>query len=155
MHNKIGLCLIGFGLLLGISCASIPKTAPSPNFIGHVYEYKFNAMPMVDRPSSKGSPLMTTIYFYEPTQRTQIEDGMIPSQTVSKINTKLVDSISSDKTGAFNVHLQPGKYSVFIKYATGYYVPFYAGKDWVAVIEVKQMEVTELDFTVKANSSNE
>ena len=96
-----------------------------------------------------------TIYIYEPTKLNQIEDGLMPGPIVSKINSILVDSVHSDNTGAFSLYLKPGKYSVFVKYENGYYVPFYAGKDLVSIIETKQNEKTILDIEVKVNSSYE
>jgi hypothetical protein len=123
--------------------------------MGQVYEQKYNSMPMVDKPSSKGSPLSTMIYIYEPTRMDQIEGGMPGSPIVSRMNSKFVDSVHSDKTGAFLMYLKPGKYSVFIKYEGGYYVPFYAGKDWAAIIEVKPNEITTMDFVVSSILNNE
>jgi hypothetical protein len=123
--------------------------------MGHVYEQKLNAMPMVDKPSSKGSPFSTMIYIYEPTKINQIEGGMPPSPIVSKMNSRLVDSVRSDKTGAFLMYLKPGKYSLFIKYENGYYIPFFAGKDWVSIIEVKPNEITTMDFIVSGILNNE
>lgn len=147
----IAVCLF----VLTISCGSLSQVSIKSSFSGHVYEQKFNNMPMKDKPNSKGSPLQTTVYIYEPTNILQIEDGLIPGPVVSKINSKLVDSIQSDHTGAFLFYLKPGKYSVFVKYGKGYYVPFYSGKDWVSIIETKQNENTLLDISVKFNSSYE
>jgi hypothetical protein len=125
------------------------------NFSGFVYEHKFNNMPMLDKPSSKGSPFMTTLYIYEPTKTNEVQSGIVAGPVVSKINTKLVDSVKSDSKGAFSKYLQPGKYSVFIKYENGYYIPFYAGKDWLSIIEVKQNGYTTMDFDVRAFESVE
>jgi len=96
---------------------------------------------------------MTTLYIYEPTKTDQVQAGIVAGPMVYKINSKLVDSVKSDSKGAFSKYLQPGKYSVFIKYENGYYIPFYAGKDWVSIIEVKQNEVTTMNFDVRGTES--
>jgi hypothetical protein len=155
MRNCLGLYIVGCMLVLTISCNRIPVSSIKSNLTGHIYEQKFNSMPMTDRPTATGSPLLTTIYIYEPTLINQIEGGMMSGPIASKINSILVDSVHSDKIGAYSMNLKPGKYSVFVKYEKGYYVPFYAGKDWAAIFEIKQNEITALDIVVKANSINE
>jgi hypothetical protein len=155
MRNCLGLSIITSFLLLSLSCGKILKKSYKSTFSGHIYEHKFNNMPMLDKPQTKGSPLETTLYIYEPTTINQIEEGMIPGPIVSKINSILVDSVHTDKKGAFLLYLHPGKYSVFVKYGKGYYVPFYSGKDWVSIIETKQNNDTQLDIEVKVNSSYE
>jgi hypothetical protein len=155
MRNCLGLYIVGCMLVLTISCNRIPASSIKSNFTGHIYDQKFNNMPMTDRPTAKGSPLATTIYIYEPTLINQMEGGLVPGPIVSKINSILIDSVHTDKMGAYSMYLKPGKYSVFVKYEKGYYVPFYAGKDWASIFETKQNEITTLDIVVKANSSYE
>jgi hypothetical protein len=155
MRNCLGLSIVTCLFALTISCARLPKGIVASNFSGHIYEQKFNNMPMMDKAKSKGRPIISTLYIYEPTRLNQIVDGLVPGPIVSKINSILIDSVSSDNTGAFSMYLKPGKYSVFVKYENGYYVPFYSGKDWASIIETKPNEKTELDIQVKVNSSYE
>ena len=152
MQQKLSYLFIALSMITLIGCRSHRISKVSPNLQGVIREHKFNNMPMVDMPSAKGSPLMTTLYIYEPTKTDQIVDGMLGAPTVAKINSRFMDSVRSDKTGAFNLYLKPGKYSVFIKYENGYYIPFYSGKDWVSLIEVKPNEITTMDFEVKGKS---
>jgi hypothetical protein len=155
MQQKLSYLFIGLSMITLIGCRSHRISKVSPNFQGIIREHKYNNMPMVDMPSTKGSPIMTTLYIYEPTKIDQIVDGMLGAPTVAKINSRFMDSVRSDKTGAFNLYLKPGKYSVFIKYENGYYIPFYSGKDWVSLIEVKPNEITTMDFDVKGSLSVE
>ena len=155
MRNCLGLSVVISLFTLTISCVRLPQSRLTSNFIGHVYEQKFNNMPMIDKAKSKGRPLATTLYIYEPTTINQLEYGLIPGQLVSKINSIFVDSVHSNNTGTFSLYLKPGKYSVFVKYENGFYIPFYSGKDWVSIIETKQKGKTELDIEVKLNSSYE
>jgi hypothetical protein len=155
MRNTAGLGIIGFLSMLVASCISLPLISIKSNFKGHIYEQKFNNMPMIDRLKSKGSPFETTLYIYEPTTINQIEEAVNPGPIITKIHSKLIDSVITDKEGGYSLYLKPGKYSVFVKYGNGYYVPYYAGKDWVSIIETKQNEITTLDILLKVNTSYE
>lgn len=132
------------------ACANRHSLHLPYNFSGHVYEQKYNAMPMVDKPDTKGSPLMTTLYIYEPTKINQIDEGVITGPMVSKITSQLVDSVASDNKGAFQKYVKPGKYTVMIKYKNGFFIPYFSGVDWVSLIEIKSNEINNIDFKVSA-----
>ena len=138
-----------------IACAGLKMNREKKNFMGHIFEQKYNAMPEAGITSKKGTPVSTFLYFYEPTTIHQIEDEMMGGSTFKKINSRLVDSVHSDKLGAFKIYLKPGKYSVFIKYENGYYIPFFSGSNWVSIIEVKANEVNNSDFNIRAANSFE
>ena len=135
------------------ACLSTSKSHRISNFTGHIYEHKYNGMPMVDKPSSKGTPLKTMVYVYAPTNIYQIEDGLHLGTIITKINTSIIDSVQTDENGAYSLYLKPGKYSVFVKYENGYYVPFYAGKEAVSLIEISPKQPTILDVNVRASSN--
>jgi hypothetical protein len=157
MHFRISFLLMGLVFMLCTSCASIQKASPVPNFVGHVYERKFNNMPMSDKPSSKGSPLGTTVYVYEATSLNQLNGGAFLHQQslASSIQSNAVDSVISDQLGAFQFNLKPGKYSVFVKYNSNYYIPFFSGVNWVSIIEIKANEVNKMDIVVNGSESVE
>ena len=143
--------------MLTTACASIPKSNSLPNFIGHVYERKFNNMPMSDKPSSKGSPLSTLVYVYEATSLNQLNEGaaLPASSLVSSIQSTVIDSAISDESGAFHFNLKPGKYSVFVKYNSSYYIPFFSGTNWASIMEIKANEVNKMDIVVNGIASVE
>ena len=153
MCNRLKQIIAGCFILIFFACSSTRLSQAKNNFTGHIYEHKFNGMPMLDKPATKGAPLKTMLYIYEPTTIHQIEDGMHLGNIITKINTTVVDSVQSDEMGAFALHLKAGKYSVFVKYENGYYVPFYAGMESVSVIEILPNQVTNLDIQVKGSSS--
>jgi hypothetical protein len=155
MRNSFNHFFAGFFIMTFFACASTRASQEKVNFTGHIFEHRLNSMPMVDKPRSKGSPLKTMIYVYEPTLIRQMEDQMIPGPTVSKINSKLIDSAYTDNLGAYKMYLKPGKYSVFVRYESGYYVPYLSGSDWASIIEIKTGVPTVLDIDVRANSSYE
>ncbi len=155
MFKWIGKYSKSLLLFFGISCASLPKSAMNANLVGNVYEHKYNSMPMIDKPNTKGAPFKTTLYFYEPTTIHQIEAGANSGPTISKIKSILVDSVVTDNSGTYSIYLKPGKYSVFVKYENGYYIPFYSGKDAVAIIETKQSEITRFDVAIRNSMSYE
>jgi hypothetical protein len=158
MQKRVHNLILGLLLLFANSCAYLPTTSPNANFMGHIYEQKFNKMPMMDKPNSKGSPLHTTLYIYEPTNLSQLNRGnafaLNPNMTYS-ISAKLIDSAVSDKTGAFQLHLSPGKYSIFVKYNDGYFIPFFSGTNWASMIEIKENEINSLDIQVQGIDSAE
>ena len=138
-----------------IACGGLKMNRGNNNLVGHVFESKFNSMPEAGTKTKKGTPVSTFLYFYEPTTIKQIEDEMMGGSTVKNINTYLIDSVQSDKLGAFKIYLKPGKYSVFIKYENGYYIPYFSGSNWVSIIEVNAHGVNNLDFNIRAANSFE
>lgn len=149
MYNRLNYFIAWFVIFTFFACASTKVGQVKHNFTGHIFEHKYNGMPMVDKPSSKGAPLMTTLYIYEPTRRNQIEDNLTGSPIVTQVNSNLVDSVHSNQTGLFSMYLKPGKYSVFIKYKNGYYIPYYSGVDWVSIIQVNPKVLNTLNFEIK------
>jgi hypothetical protein len=79
---------------------------------GNVYLLKGNKMPDPDKPLSKGAAVSREIQIYTLTKMADTEgDG---ATFFSKINTKLVKKVTSDKKGRFCVNLPTGKFSVFV-----------------------------------------
>lgn len=155
MNTRFFHLFYGLSVLFCISCTRLPQNATKPNFTGVIYEQKWNNMPQIDNPNSKGAALSTTLYIFEPTNLNQIENNGNPGPYITQIHSKLLDSVQSDKNGTYSIHLTPGKYSVFVRYQNAYYVPFFSGKEGVAHIEIKPNENTHLDIVVKAGNSVE
>jgi hypothetical protein len=125
------------------------------NLIGHIYEHQYNNMPMVGKKSSNGIPLKTVLYIYEPTALNQVEENLLPGNTITTIFSKRLDSVQSNEKGAFAMQLKPGKYSVFVQYGKGYYIPYFSGNNWLGLIEIKPNEQQVLDIHVQSNASFE
>ncbi len=125
------------------------------NFKGQVKEQKNNAMPLKGGTVSKGLGFKTIVYVYAPTTVPEIDDNKTLGPITTKIRTQLIDSVQTDNLGYFKMHLQPGKYSVFVKYENGYYIPFFSGTNWVSLIEIKAGAVTNLDINISSPRSYE
>lgn len=149
------LLLVCYFIILITACSSVNQHSIKSNLLGHVAEFKYTRMPLKGKPISHGIPLQTTLYIYEPTHLYQLEDGFVSGPTVSKIKAQLIDSVYSDSLGNFNMHLQPGKYSIFVKYKSGYYIPYFSGSEWAALFEIKSNEITKLDLNVELSPSYE
>lgn len=153
MNNRfiflIATCII-FTLL---ACRSQRVIGFADNFKGLVLEQKYNSMPMVDRPSSKGSPLCTSIYIYKSTSVKQLDS--LTGHFCSRIQGELVTSFQSNKEGIFNTHLEPGIYSIFVRYDNAYYIPYFSGSEWTALFEIKKDEPTQLEIIVSGSANNQ
>jgi hypothetical protein len=139
-------CLNGCGLVRS-SVQSVTKQG----LTGYVYEQIGNAMPLRDKPIIKGRPLSTTIYVYAPLKVGDV--SVLVGQMATKVNARIIDSCLTDETGHFTMPLQPGRYSVLVQYEHAYFVPFYAGQDGLAIMEVKPASFTALDIIVNAKAS--
>lgn len=142
------ICLILFG------CGSVKVHSLQKNIEGirgHVFEQQGNVMPSKGKPSGKGSPISTKIYVFQPTELAQV-DGLI-GPICSKVNTVLLDSATSDSSGNYFVALKPGRYTVLVKYESGYFIPFFSGLNGLAMIQIQPKLVSDLDIIVNVKAS--
>ena len=140
-------------VLLG-GCAVVKghsSKKPIEGIRGHVFEQQGNAMPTKGKSSSKGTPFSTKIYVFEPTQLTQV-DGL-NGPICSKVRSVLIDSAISDSSGNYFIALNPGKYTLLVKYEWGYFVPFFSGLNELAIIQIQPKIVSDLDIIVNAKAS--
>lgn len=121
-----------------------------PLVCGNVYLLKGNQMPDLDRPLSKGTPVIREILIYTLTKMADTEgDG---ATFFSKINTKLVKKISSDKKGRFCVNLPAGKYSIFVSDpGFGLFANNFDGEMNIAPIEI--VKGKNKDIVIQINHS--
>lgn len=154
MQKTIHILLFSY-ILLSVSACGVfhatTQTVPKQGISGYVYEQMGNAMPLRDKPVSKGRPIQTVIYVYSPLKMGDTL-GLV-GQMAAKINGQLVDSCKSDATGHYSIALQPGVYSILVPYDHGYFIPFYSGREGLANTEVKPNSFTALDIIVNAKAS--
>lgn len=99
-------------------CISFLMAACSLPIQGTITQAVGNLMPSPDASTPKGKLLQTTIAFCEPL----IYNGENPSDGLyANLPTKLVKETSSNTKGFYNVQLDEGKYSVFVKIKEGWY----------------------------------
>lgn len=104
-------------------------------------------MPSPDRPAPTGNPVIRKIAAFELTTLEQVENGK-QAGFYSKIFTqKIVEAVSNEK-GCFNIKLKPGRYSLFVWENGGWYANGFGGNGEIFEVEVKENEVTEIQFSI-------
>jgi len=138
---------------LAVSVFFIITTLSSFTFIfckrqgikGQVFLVKGNQMPSPDIKPAAPTPLQTTIYVYELTNTSQVQQ--VPqSSFYSAINSKLVKQVMPDKKGYFKISLDPGNYSLFIKKGDLFYANLFDDKNNIAPITVEKKKFTEINI---------
>jgi hypothetical protein len=110
-----------------------------------------NQMPSPDAPPSSGRRgVERTVYIYELTNSSQTtsQDGVFHTA----IQTKLITQVKTDANGNFAVQLKPGRYSLFTKEEKGLYANLFDGEMNIFPVEVKEGEVTTVEFLVNYNA---
>ena len=74
-----------------------------------------NCMPVIDPTVCKEYPVKRKIYFYEATNESEAVPAASHSTFYTTVSSTLVATVETNSTGFFQVHLHPGKYSMFIK----------------------------------------
>ncbi|MFD2246505.1 carboxypeptidase-like regulatory domain-containing protein [Pontibacter ruber] len=119
---------------------------------GRVLWESGNRMPSPDAPQTSGKRgVARTLYIYELTNGTQAttQEGVFHTN----IQTKLVTQVVTDANGNFAVSLKPGKYSLFTKEEKGLYANLFDGENNVFPVEVKEGQVTTVEFLINYNAS--
>jgi len=142
------ICLILFGCGT-VNVQTVKKDIEGIR--GHVSEQQGNVMPSKGKLSAKGSPIRTKIYVFEPTQLAQVQG--LNGSICSKVNALLLDSTSSDSTGNYFIALKPGKYTLLVKYESGYFIPFFSGLNGLSMIQIQPKRVSDLDIIVNVKAS--
>jgi hypothetical protein len=118
---------------------------------GKVLWQSGNQMPSPDAPPSKGKGVQRTVYIYELTNGTQATttDGVFHTN----IQTNLVTQVVTDANGNFSVSLKPGRYSLFTNEEKGLYANLFDGDMNIFPVEVKEGQVTNVEFLINYNAS--
>jgi hypothetical protein len=110
-----------------------------------------NCMPMIGSSgtSCRTYPVSRTIMIYDYTTTNEV-DGWGPSYKA--VRSRLVAQCIADKDGFFQVAVNPGKYSIFIKENDNFYANSYDGQGGIQSITVKNDSVNiitlVLDYAV-------
>ncbi|WP_114777501.1 carboxypeptidase regulatory-like domain-containing protein [Botryobacter ruber] len=114
---------------------------------GKIYYESGNQMPSPDVPrTSNKRGVQRQVFIYELTNASQVTttEGVF----YSNIKTKQVAQVTTDANGNFSVSLKPGRYSIFTKEPKGLYANLFDGQNNIFPVEVKEGEVTEVEFLV-------
>ncbi len=89
-----------------------------------------------------------TLYFYEPATRDDVEGIETSASFYSEINTNLVATVESDADGFFQIEIEPGNYSVFVKENGNYYANRSGGDGQISPVELEEGTVTQFRFDI-------
>ena len=120
---------------------------------GNVWFWDGNFMPSTDNSSSgKITAVSRNIYVYEATRFDEVVKDSIRFSFYKEINSKYIDKVTSDKDGFFQISLQPGKYSFFVKEDSLFYASLMDGSGHLEPAEVRINSVTkkQIDINYKA-----
>ncbi len=151
-------------VLVGFACSDLGSNnsnfRPRDNFYkvtieqgvwGNVWFWEGDFMPTTDN-SSNGriTAVEREIYVHEAT----VDSMLVPQNGVfyTEINSKLIATIYSDEDGFFQITLEPGKYSFFVKENSKFYANSWDSEGHVLSAKVTNSKVTkrQIDITYKA-----
>lgn len=93
-----------------------------------------------------------TVYIYELTTMEDVDQiGYAPF--FSNIYTNLITTANSDAEGFFQVALEPGRYSLFIKEGDNYYANSFGGGREIFPVTVTPGEVTEVLINITTEAT--
>jgi hypothetical protein len=147
--------LIGFGCDDGITKYSPPdnehKVTISQGVWGNVWFWEGDFMPTPDNSSSgKITAVQREVYVHEATKKDMVDPQH--GTFFAKVNSKLIAIVTSDHDGFFQITLEPGKYSFFVKEDTSFYANGTDGEGHILPAEVIKNNATkrQIDITYKA-----
>lgn len=124
---------------------------------GNVWLWEGDFMPPTDNSSGgKVTAVQREIFVYEATNDSLLESSTNPKYFwgtfFTKINSELIATIQSDKDGFFQIKLNPGKYSFFVKVDTFFYSHGWDGEGDIMPATVSTNNVTkrQIDLTYNA-----
>jgi hypothetical protein len=156
-HLTLILCLT---FLLAEGCSdqgSVPTASRSDllqvtihqGLAGRVWFWEGNFMPM--SPTGKITPAVRKILVYTPT-RTDSALRVGYGGFYSHILTTLVAEGTSNDSGFFQVPLQSGRYSLFVKEDTLFYANSFDGRGYIQPVNILSDSITavKIDITYRA-----
>lgn len=154
MRFFLFLFVSGFSLFLACKLPQKkPKIAVIQGVKGVIMELKGNQMPRIGAPASEPIPYPTTVFFYEPTDITRVQQWN-QGPLFTNIYTKLVLAINTDSLGAFTAKLPVGTYSVFVQAGQNFYANLFDIRNNINLVSVEKGKLTELNMVVNFASSN-
>ena len=119
---------------------------------GNFWFWEGNFMPTTDNSSSgKITAVERDVYIYEATADSMVEP---PNSSTfhTKINSQLISIIRSDASGFFQISLEPGKYSFFVKEDSLFYANLWDGEGHIqsAIISANSITKRQIDITYNA-----
>ncbi|MBR2649714.1 MAG: hypothetical protein IKD55_12785 [Sediminibacterium sp.] len=125
----------------------------SQGITGIVEEISGNQMPRIGREPDKPKPFPTTVFFYAPTDITQVQRiGETPLYT--SIFTKLIATTETDSLGKFTVSLPPGRYSVFVQVEKKFFANNFDIRNNISLVTVEENKLADIKILVNHKATN-
>lgn len=136
-------------IMLGVSCTTIKEgqSTIKQGVFGRVLWMEGNFMPSPDKPKpTVDMPAHRTIYIYTLTKLSETEGE---SPLFSRINSKLIAKVKTNKEGYFQCKLAPGKYSIFTLEEGGlFFANLFDGEGTITPFEVTKGSVTTYNISI-------
>jgi len=148
-------------LILGIfltllSCKSVKTqqvTTISQGIRGIVEQITGNQMPRIGREPDKPKPFPTTVFFYAPTDLTQVS-RVDQTPLYTTIYTKLIATVETDSLGRFTANLPVGTYSVFVQVEKKFFANSFDIRNNISLASVDENKLTDIKILVNHKATN-
>lgn len=121
---------------------------------GTVTELKGNQMPRIGQTPAAPKAYSTNVFFYEPTNLSQVSPVEFGAPMYKSINTKLIGVVQSDSIGAFVKSLPIGDYSVFVQVGQHFFANSFDIRNNISIVSVTKNKLTEIKIVVNNAASN-
>ena len=150
-------------IFLGIACKT-PKTSAEGSkntinsasevqgIVGEVSELIGNQMPMVGAPTPTPRPLKATVYIYDSTHISKVQQ-IGTSPLFSMINTRLVQKLDTNEAGQFSAELPAGTYSVFVLKGGAFFANQFDEKNNIGLCRVEVGKQTRCQISVNVDAA--
>ena len=119
---------------------------------GKVVTVSGNQMPRIGAPAAEPKPYPTTVFFYEPTDLTKVQQWN-KGPLFTNIYTKLVMAVDTDSTGSYIAKLPEGTYSVFVQAGQQFFANQFDIRNNINLVAVEKGKLTELNILVNFAAS--
>ena len=132
---------------------AVTKTATiTQGIVGEVTEITGNQMPMVGVPAPTPRPFKTTVYIYDSTHISKVQQ-IGTSSLFSVVNTRLVQKLDTNEAGQFSAELPAGTYSVFVLKGGAFFANQFDEKNNIGLCRVEVGKQTRCQITVNTDAS--
>lgn len=152
--------LILFLLFIGFTGIMACKTAQKTSDVhivqgitGTVTEMIGNQMPRIGQTPASPKAYPTTVFFYEPTNISQVSALQFGAPLYKTINTKLIGFAQTDSAGSFHKSLPVGDYSVFVQVGQNFFANSFDIRNNISVISVEKKKLTDLKIVVNIGAT--
>jgi len=141
--------LLGCGPVNKIK-TKVPNSAVTTGLYGRIESIEGNQMPQVGKAFSKAKPLQTRLYIFPPLENTDLLQ--VEGQWCQQVQQRPIQIVSTDSIGRYHITMVPGRYSILVAAYGGYFVPFFNQFNQPGVVDIQQVQKTELNILVNSKA---